>query len=170
MIFVNHWSSLSLKTLQLYNSILFKVCKGFIEKKMLLEYNIPMTGEGVWFYSCWLVTLVWYFSHVLINLTEWVSRVKSHYQPLYICCFVHQQPNCVMLLLAYNFINSCSHLHGNSLSSCDSARDSAVAENVWNNVKNIIAIGLMEGGWRIFMTPGGGEGRKWEGLFTVAWS
>ena len=69
-------------------------------------------------------------SHVPINLTEWMSRVKSHYQALYIGCFVHQQPNCVMLLFAYNFINSCSHLHGNSHSSCDSARDSAVAENM----------------------------------------
>ena len=141
---------------QLFNSILFKVCKGFIEKKMLLEYNIPMTG-GVWFYSRWLVTVVWYGrSHVLINPTEWMSRVHTHYQGLYLCCFVHQQPNCVFLLLAYNFINSCSHPHGNSLSSCDSARDSAVAENIWNNVKNIITIGLMEGVWRIFMIREGG--------------
>ena len=112
-------------------------------------------------------------SHVLINPTEWRSRVNTHYQSLYICCFAHQQANCVMLLRAYNFINSCSHLHGNSLSSCDSPRDSAVADNMWNNVKNITTIGLMEGAWRIFMTPAGGEEfpcRKWEGLFTVAWS
>lgn len=79
-------------------------------------------------------------SRVLINLTEWVSRVKSHYQPLYICCFVHQQPNCVMLLLAYNFINSCSHLHGNSLSSCDSARDSAVAKTCETTLRILLPL------------------------------
>lgn len=35
---------------QLYNSVLFKVSKGFNAKKIVLEHNSPVT-EGVWVFA-----------------------------------------------------------------------------------------------------------------------